>query len=119
MKLIQASQQHWPLRGAGYAVVPVENVAPARCSCYCFLHSYLPGNSQYSWGEGIKGMGKNPALILPATGEANDLQILTFIEVLNILKAIRINWVIYKIAQKPESQQDPYRDHCFKSTAEI
>lgn len=106
MKLIQASQQHWPLRGADYAVVPVENVAPACCSCYCYFHSYLLGNFQYSWGEGIKGMGKNPALILPDTGEANDLQILPFIEVLNILKAIKINWVIYKIAQKTESQQD-------------
>lgn len=94
MKLIQVSQQHRPLRGAGYAVVPVENVAPARCSCYCYLHSYLPGTFQYTWGEGIKGMGKNPALILPPTGEANDLHILPFIEVLDILKATRINWVI-------------------------
>lgn len=37
LEIIQAAQQHWPLRGAGYAVVPVENVAPARCSCSCYL----------------------------------------------------------------------------------
>lgn len=44
LEITQAAQQHWPLRGAGSAAVPVENAGPARCSGSCYLHSYLPGN---------------------------------------------------------------------------
>lgn len=104
---------HLPLRGGGCPVVPLGNGAP--CNCYCYLHSYLLVNFQYTWAEGIKVMGKNPALTLPPTWGANGVHTLPFIEVFNILKATRL----YETTQKSESQKDPHGYHCFKRTGQI